>query len=193
MCGSGEMAAPAVPQTLRKAAFLDRDGVLIRNTIRDGAPYAISVGEKLEIIDGVREACAQLRAAGWLLLMVTNQPDAATGRTPRPFIEEANAYVARELELDGVRVCWHDGTAGCDCRKPKPGMLLSAAAELGIDLASSVMIGDTWKDIDAGKAGGCRTVFIECGYTNQPPIVADHHTTSLHDAVGWLETPSHEP
>ncbi len=178
------MTAPA--SALRRAVFLDRDGVLIRNHVRDGLPYAITAGDEVEIIEGVPEACAALRALGWLLVMVTNQPDAANGRTPREFIEGTNARLVRELQLDDIRVCWHDDRAGCDCRKPKPGMLLAAARELGIDLAASIAVGDRWRDIGAGNAAGCRTVLVDYGYRNQPASAPHHTAKSLRDAMPWI-------
>lgn len=170
----------------RRAIFLDRDGVLIRNEIRNGRPYAISEGDPVDLLDGVRQACDELAGLGYLLVMTTNQPDVASGKTKRAFVEATNAAIARELQLDAVYVCFHDDRAGCDCRKPKPGMLVSAAAAFGLDLGSSIMIGDRWRDIEAGKAAGCRTILINWGYEDRLPPPPDFATSSLLDAARWI-------
>lgn len=170
----------------RRAAFLDRDGVLIRHDVRSGRPYAITDGEEVDILDGVPEACAMLSAAGFLLIMITNQPDVATGRTSRAFVEQTNSHLVNALSLDSVEVCFHDDDDGCDCRKPKPGMLLGAAARFGLDLPNSVMIGDRWRDIEAGRSAGCRTVLIDYGYVDRQPPPPDYITASLLGAAKWL-------
>lgn len=169
-----------------RAIFLDRDGVLIRNDVRDGRPRAITVGDSLEILPGVREACAALTNLDYRLAMVTNQPDVATGGTPREFVEKTNAQLARELRLDDVRVCFHDDGANCSCRKPKPGMLLAAARHLDLDLVGSIMIGDRWRDVAAGKAAGCRTIFVDRGYAEPMREPADYTVKSLAEAVLWI-------
>ncbi|MGH7075639.1 MAG: D-glycero-alpha-D-manno-heptose-1,7-bisphosphate 7-phosphatase [Stellaceae bacterium] len=171
-----------------RAIFLDRDGVLILHHIRDGRPFSITAGEEAELFDGVREACSELAALGNLLVMVTNQPEVAVGKIPRHFVEETNDWLTRELGLDDVEVCFHDDTVDCACRKPKPGMLLNAASKLGLDLGASVMVGDRWRDIAAGKAAGCRTVLVDHGYTDRAPEPADHAVPSLWAAMPWFRT-----
>jgi D-glycero-D-manno-heptose 1,7-bisphosphate phosphatase len=168
------------------AVFLDRDGVLIRNEVRNGRPYAITDGEPVEIIEGVKEACASLSAAGFLLIMITNQPDVATGRTSRGFVESTNAYLAKELGLDDVQVCMHTDEAECACRKPKAGMILAAAAKFDIDLTGSIMVGDRWRDIEAGKRAGCRTILIDYGYLDRQAPPSDHVAASLFAAAEWI-------
>lgn len=172
---------------MRRAVFLDRDGVLIHNEVRDGRPYAITQGEPVQIIEGVQAACAALSNLGFLLVMVTNQPDVATGKTPRRFVEDTNAFLAETLRLDAVQVCFHDDSANCDCRKPKPGMILAAAAELNIDVPHSVMVGDRWRDVEAGKRAGCWTVLVDYGYRDEKPMPPDHVATSLLAAVDWIK------
>lgn len=171
---------------MQRAIFLDRDGVLIRNIVRDGRPYGITDGEPAIIIDGVEDACAALSGLGFLLVMVTNQPDVATGRTSRRFVEVTNADLARKLHLHDVQVCFHDDGDGCDCRKPKPGMILNVAAKLNIDLPASIMVGDRWRDIEAGKRAGCRTVLIDYGYLDRQAPPSDHVAASLFAAVEWI-------
>lgn len=170
----------------RRAVFLDRDGVLIHSHVRDGKPIAISDGDAVELLDGVREACAALSAAGLVLVMVTNQPDVARGATPRHFVEETNAALKEELGLDDVRTCFHDSGDKCDCRKPRPGMLLSAACELDLDITNSVMVGDRWRDVEAGRNAGAKTVLIDYGYDEQHSYPPDHVAASLLAAVPWI-------
>jgi D-glycero-D-manno-heptose 1,7-bisphosphate phosphatase len=170
------------------AVFLDRDGVLIRSHVRDGRPYAITVGERAEIIEGVEEACARLKRLGFLIIMVTNQPDVATGQTPQVFVDETNASLAETLRLDGVEVCFHADVDDCDCRKPKPGLLLRAARKFDINLKCSFMVGDRWRDVEAGKNAGCLTVLIDYSYTDEAPLSPDHVTLSLLAASEWIAT-----
>lgn len=150
----------------RLAVFLDRDGVINRALTRDGKPYPPASLSEFEILPGVREACAQLKAAGFVLVVATNQPDVGRGTTTRESVETIHKFMCEQLPIDRVEICYHPGkgVSDCDCRKPKPGMLLRAAKELNIDLTQSWMVGDRWRDIDSGNAAGCRTVFIDYGY-----------------------------
>jgi D-glycero-D-manno-heptose 1,7-bisphosphate phosphatase len=166
--------------------FLDRDGVLNRVLLRDGKPYPPASLAELQLLPGVEEACRRLRAAGWLLVVVTNQPDIARGTQRRELVDEMNDTLKAKLRLDDVRVCPHDNRDRCDCRKPAPGMLLQAANEWGIALDASVMVGDRWRDIEAGRRAGCRTVFVDCGYNERRPEAPDLVVRGLADAVGWI-------
>lgn len=153
-------------QTTRPAVFLDRDGVINRALTHDNKPYPPTSLAEFEILPGVIEACRQLKQAGFVLVVATNQPDVGRGTMAQSTVEELHTHMSRALPLDRVEVCYHpgQGLSDCDCRKPKPGMLLRAAKELNIDLAASWMVGDRWRDIDCGRAAGCRTVFIDYGY-----------------------------
>ena len=150
----------------RPAVFLDRDGVVNEALVRDGRPYPPGSPDDVVIVLGMPEACARLRAAGFAVVVVTNQPDVGRGTLKQEIVESIHAGMCRQLPIDRVEVCYHPGQGGsdCDCRKPKPGMLLHAAKELGIDLAQSWMVGDRWRDVDCGYAAGCRTIFIDRGY-----------------------------
>jgi D-glycero-D-manno-heptose 1,7-bisphosphate phosphatase len=163
----------------RQAVFLDRDGVLNVATVRDGRPYPPASLAELKLCPGVEGACARLKEAGFLLIMTTNQPDIARGTATFAEINEINRVIQARLDLDDIRVCPHDDADRCDCRKPKPGLILAAARDLGIDLHSSFMVGDRWRDVAAGHAAGCRTVFIDHGYAERRPEDADLVTTSL--------------
>lgn len=162
-----------------RAVFLDRDGVLNVAIVRNGHPYPPASIADLKFCPGVEDACAQLKIAGFLLVMVTNQPDIARGTANIAEVAEINSVIKTRLDLDDVRVCPHDDADGCDCRKPKPGLLLAAARDLRIDLQQSFMVGDRWRDVEAGRAAGCRTVFIDYGYAERRPEAPDVVTTSL--------------
>jgi D-glycero-D-manno-heptose 1,7-bisphosphate phosphatase len=155
-----------LPPTLRRAVFLDRDGVINRALEREGLPYPPASLAEFEILPEVPAACARLKQAGFLLVVATNQPDVGRGTLAQSVVEAIHAHLRAVLPIDRVEVCYHAGRDGppCDCRKPKPGMLLRAARELGIDLAQSWMVGDRWRDIDCGHAAGCKTIFIDYGY-----------------------------
>jgi D-glycero-D-manno-heptose 1,7-bisphosphate phosphatase len=127
---------------MRRAVFLDRDGVINRAVMRDGRPYPpASLGE-VEILPGVLDALTALRDAGFMLIVVTNQPDVARGTTSRAVVEEINTHLAGHLPIDEFRTCYHDSGDGCDCRKPLPGSLVAAAKQHGIDLGNSYMVGE---------------------------------------------------
>lgn len=165
---------------LRPAVFLDRDGTLNDQVIRDGKPYSPATLEAFRLFPGTVEGCASLKTAGYVLVVATNQPDVGRGLQTRAMVEAMHARL-RELIpcLDLVQTCYHGGTAHgqpCTCRKPAPGMLLNAARILNLDLSASWMIGDRWRDVDAGHAAGCRTIFIDHGYHERSPDHAPHHT-----------------
>jgi D-glycero-D-manno-heptose 1,7-bisphosphate phosphatase len=170
----------------RPAVFLDRDGVLIRAVERDGIPRPVTSVADAELLPGVVEACTELHDAGYLLVCVTNQPDIARGAVDAGTVAAINDHLREVLGLDDVVVCPHDDADDCSCRKPRPGMLLEAAQRWDIDLGHSVMVGDRWRDIDAGRAAGCRTVFVRHGYAERPPDGADLVTDGLAAAVPWI-------
>ena len=170
-----------------KAVFLDRDGVLNEPVVREGKPYPPASLDELKVYPEAAEALARLKAAGYLLIVVTNQPDVARGTTPRQSVEAINAALGQALPIDDFLVCWHDDGDACGCRKPKPGLLLEAAGRYGIDLSRSFLVGDQWRDIDAGAAAGCRTVLIDRGYRErQPEHPEDFRADSLRAAVAWV-------
>jgi D-glycero-D-manno-heptose 1,7-bisphosphate phosphatase len=172
--------------TAARAVFLDRDGVLIRARVLDGHPHAIREVDELELEDGAPEACAALRDAGFLLVVLTNQPEIARGTLGRDAVDAMHARLAELLPLDDIRLCPHDDADGCACRKPKPGMLLDAAREHGIDLERSFLVGDRWRDIGAGRAAGCTCVFLDREYSEAMPERPDTTVRELGEAVTWI-------
>lgn len=173
-------------QISRSAVFLDRDGVINRSIIRGGKPYPPSSLEELEILPFVLESLIALKNAGYLLVVVTNQPDVARGMTPKEVVERINEFLKSELPLDAVITCFHDTFDQCDCRKPKSGLLLKAARDLCVDLSSSFMVGDRWRDIEAGWNAGCTTFFVDYGYNEKQPETFDYRVTSLYEAANII-------
>ncbi len=168
----------------RPAVFLDRDGVINRALVRDGKSYPPGSVEELEILPGVLEALRRLQAAGYDLVVVTNQPDIARGTTTPGEVERINARLRALLPLDDIRMCPHDNADNCSCRKPKPGLLLQEPAH---DMASSVMVGDRWRDIEAGRAAGCgATILVDYGYDERTPDEPTVRVRSLAEAADWL-------
>lgn len=171
----------------RRAVFLDRDGVINRALVRDGKPYPPSNLKELEILPGVKDSLERLRRAGCTLIVVTNQPDVARGATKRQTVELINSYLAQELPIDDIRVCYHDDCDGCACRKPKPGAILDAANDYSISLGESFMVGDRWRDIEAGRMAGCKTIFIDYGYREKAPAFYDYRVMNLSEASSIIE------
>jgi D-glycero-D-manno-heptose 1,7-bisphosphate phosphatase len=167
------------------AVFLDRDGVINRSRERDHKPFAPSSLKEFEILPEVPAACAKLKAAGFLLIVATNQPDVGRGTLKREVVETIHRHLMSQLPVDRVEVCYHpgQGATDCDCRKPKPGMLLNAARALNIDLARSWMVGDRWRDVDCGHAAGCRTVFVDRGYAEELRHKPDFSAGNLAEAA----------
>jgi D-glycero-D-manno-heptose 1,7-bisphosphate phosphatase len=152
----------------QRAVFLDRDGVLNRPVVRDGLPFPPATPGVFKLYPDVTEGCHRLKDAGFLLIVVTNQPDVGRGTQSRESVEAMHAKLRADLPaLDAIEVCFHAGSSHgepCDCRKPKPGMLFRAAATHDIDLKRSFFVGDRWRDVDCAHAAGCRAVFIDHGY-----------------------------
>ncbi|MEO8007491.1 MAG: HAD family hydrolase [Betaproteobacteria bacterium] len=171
---------------MRRAVFLDRDGVINRSIVRDGKPFPPGSVAELEILAGVRDALVSLRSTGFLNIVVTNQPDMATGKQKIEIIEAMHRRLRLELALDDIKVCYHTDADQCDCRKPNPGMLLEAAKDHGIDLRQSYLVGDRWRDVAAGQAAGCGCFFVDYEYNEQRPVQPYVAVKSLSEAAGLI-------
>ncbi len=167
----------------RAGIFLDRDGVINKAIVRRAKPYSPTSLAELEILPGVLEALERLKRNSFVLVVVSNQPDVGRGKTSRAEVEAINAELGRTLPIDDFRMCYHDSDDNCDCRKPKPGMLLTAARSWNIELASSYMVGDRWRDIEAGQRAGCKTFFIDYAYHEKRPEAFDYRVKSLWEAA----------
>jgi len=155
---------------MRDGVFLDRDGVVNRNVIRDGKHCAPRTIAQFRLLPGVKEATGALRQAGYLIVIVTNQPDIGNHFVATSVVDAMHERLQATLAPDAIEVCPHAQGAGCDCRKPKPGLLKRAASRLGIALDRSFMVGDRWSDVAAGHAAGCRTILVRRGYQEDFPV-----------------------
>jgi D-glycero-D-manno-heptose 1,7-bisphosphate phosphatase len=169
-----------------RAVFLDRDGVLNANLVRDNRPYAPRHISEFRLLPGVEDAVERLKAAGFLAIVITNQPDVADGITSRATVDAFHAELRRRLPLDDIKICFHNSADRCTCRKPLPGMILEAAAEHDIDTSTSYMVGDRWRDVKAGQAAGCHAIFIDYGFKQDEAVKPDAIVKSLREAVSYI-------
>ena len=176
--GIGERAGTR----MSRAVFIDRDGVINRAVVRNGRPYPPQALAEFELLPGVPEAVRSLHDAGYRVIVATNQPDVGAGRQTVAVVEEIHPHLRAALPIDDIKVCYHTDADRCACRKPKPGMLFDAAAHWNINLPASVMVGDRWRDVEAGKAAGCRTILIESDYDERAAEGFDAVAPSLLDA-----------
>jgi len=169
---------------VNRAVFLDRDGVLNEVALIDGAPYGPRESASFHLNEDAAHHVGRLKQAGFLTIVVTNQPDIARGKMAQAELDKMTAIIRSTVPVDDVVVCSHDNDDGCPCRKPKPGMLTRAADRYGIDLASSYLVGDTWRDRDAAVAAGCTPVLIDTCYNQDVTNCARVNT--LGEAVDWI-------
>jgi D-glycero-D-manno-heptose 1,7-bisphosphate phosphatase len=177
-------------EVARRAVFLDRDGVINRAIVRNGKPHPPSGPEDFELYDDIVDGCARLKTASFLLVVITNQPDVGRGTQTREAVEAMHFKLQSALpSLDRIEICYHGGKRygqPCDCRKPRPGLILRAAAELNIKLKESYVIGDRWRDIDCARAAGCHAIFIERGYKEELRQAPDVTVANFKDAVNAI-------
>jgi D-glycero-D-manno-heptose 1,7-bisphosphate phosphatase len=157
-------------RNVKKAAvFFDRDGVINKVILRDGKPFSPRAIEDFVFNDGVRDAVRRLKSAGYKVIVITNQPDLAGGHITQETLDLMTQRMNEEISFDDVFICPHDDGHRCSCRKPKPGMILEAARKWKINLPASYFVGDTWKDMEAGKAAGCKTILLDASYNQNVP------------------------
>lgn len=172
---------------MNKAIFLDRDGVLNEAIIKNNLPYPPASVEETVIPGDAFPALTILKQWGFLLICVTNQPDVVRGKTTMAIVNAINQELKKALPLDDILVCFHDDIDNCACRKPMPGLLISASQKYNIDLNKSFMIGDRWRDIEAGSNAGCQTILLQQGYDEKTPRKQpDYITHSLSLATNWI-------
>jgi D-glycero-D-manno-heptose 1,7-bisphosphate phosphatase len=175
------------------AVFLDRDGVVNRALVIQGKPYPPPSLDALEILPGVPEAICALKAAGFRVILATNQPDVATGKQERSVVEAMHRRLNSVLGLDDIYVCYHTDSDRCECRKPLPGMLLEAARKWNLQLAASFMVGDRWRDVEAGQRAGCRTFWVhDERYLERGPENPDWVVKSLKEASIIIRSLTHD-
>ena len=171
-----------------KAVFLDRDGVINRAVVRNRKPYPPNTLEDLEILPDVPKALSLLKESGFLLIVVTNQPDVGRGTQKKETVKKMHLFLKKILPLDDIFVCWHGQDGECECRKPLSGMLMQAAEKYGLDFQQSYFIGDRWKDIEAGKTAGCKTIFLDYHYNELLRSQPDFTANSTQEATEWIVT-----
>lgn len=173
---------------MNRAVFLDRDGVLNNAIVRDGLPYSPRTLEEFEISSGAVDFCRRLKNAGYLLIVVTNQPDVGRGKIKQHLVEHMHEILCSAISIDEVKVCYASGSEvpPDPNRKPKAGMLLDASVESVIDLKQSWMVGDRWRDVECGKTAGCKTIFIDYGYQEELLVEPDFTVISLDEACNVI-------
>lgn len=178
------------PQRLRRAVFLDRDGVLNRVVMRDGKAASPRAVDELQIEPDARATLAALKAEGYLLFVVTNQPDVRRGLMRADTLDAIHARLAEVLPVDEIAACLHDNADACACRKPKPGLVLRLAERHGVDLPRSWLIGDQDRDIACGKAAGCNTILLQRDYNSGIDTGATQVVETLSQSLAYiLEAP----
>ena len=168
---------------LNRAVFLDRDGVINQAQVRDGHPFSPADMTEFFWVEPIKEVTLELKSLGYLLFCVTNQPDVGRGLQSREVVESFHTAILTELPIEKIFACYHDDSDQCSCRKPRPGLIVDAQKEYSLDLSASWLVGDRWKDIDAGTAAGCNTVFLEYEYDEKLRTKPDHTISKLAQLV----------
>jgi D-glycero-D-manno-heptose 1,7-bisphosphate phosphatase len=169
---------------MKKAVFLDRDGVINRVLLKDGIPCSPRTIKELVLNDGIANFLAQTRKAGFLNIVFTNQPDITRGLMDPENLQVIHDFLRKNLAIDDIYLCPHDDADNCFCRKPKPGMLIEAAQKWDINLDISFIIGDQWKDVKAGKNAGCITILLDFPYNKK--VECDFRSTDLRSALEFI-------
>lgn len=171
---------------MHKAVFLDRDGVINKAIVKDGKPFSPLIVEDLKVDFEVKFALDELRNAGFLLVVITNQPEIARGNLTFEVLDLIHDNICKSVGHLEFYVCPHDNQDLCKCRKPSTGLLDSAAINLRIDLIKSYLIGDRWNDIAAGQRAGCKVYWINRNYDEKQPTGEFITVNSLSEAVSLI-------
>jgi D-glycero-D-manno-heptose 1,7-bisphosphate phosphatase len=171
---------------MQPAVFFDRDGVLNKAIIKNGKPYPPTCLDEFEIMDKAYEKLKALKEQGYFLAVITNQPDVARGKCQKEDIEKLNSYIKDHLPINVILTCYHDSVDNCKCRKPEPGFLLDLSETYQLDLKKSFLIGDRWKDIEAGQRVNCKTIFIDYHYNEKRPVGSDYEVSNLEQATNII-------
>lgn len=172
---------------MKAAIFLDRDGTLNKSIWRNGKPTPPYSYSEVELISGTQEAISKLRKLNYIPVVITNQPDVSRGKVSIEAVNRINDVICEMLKIDYLYMCVHDNKDSCECRKPKPGMIYKAASDLDLTLNQSILIGDRWRDIQAGQTAGCKSYLIENDYDEPKPNPPYETVSSLLDLAKKLE------
>ena len=170
----------------KSAIFLDRDGIVNKAIVKNNKPYSPQNFEELELVTGIRQLIEFLKHK-YLIFVVSNQPEVARGNQNKEDVETINDYLSSQLSIDSFLICFHDDQDFCNCRKPKAGLILWAAEKYDIDLKSSWVIGDRWRDIEMGKKVGCKTIFVNYNYDETQPLKPDFIVKSINEIFIIIE------
>jgi D-glycero-D-manno-heptose 1,7-bisphosphate phosphatase len=175
------MVAEAMQHAKRRGLFLDRDGIVNKAIVRNGKPYSPRTLSEFELYSHIKPIVEQARRANFLVFVVTNQPDVGRGEVSQEAVEVLHQHTLKQLPIDKIYCCFHAQDGLCNCRKPAPGLLLQAALEFNLELSQSIMIGDRWKDIVAGQAAGCRTIWFDYHYYDDagPPVTPTYRCSTV--------------
>ncbi len=173
---------------MRKAIFLDRDGIINNVILKNEKPFSPRSFKEFDLREGIRDVLDSFKKLGFINIIVSNQPDIARGLLERQDLDEMSRVIRENLPVDDIYVCTHDNDDNCHCRKPKPGMLTDAVEKWEIDISKSFLIGDNWKDIDAGKNAGCTTILLDYPYNKK--ISADFRIENFESAIKIVKNKS---
>lgn len=168
---------------MNKAFFFDRDGIINKANVINNIPYSPFSINKIILTDGISDVLNCCRKAGYLTIVLTNQPNCARGIQTKEEIDKINLYIEEILPIDKIYTCYHDDYSNCNCRKPKIGLFLQAQKDYNIDFLLSYMVGDRKKDIDAGINAGCKTIFVDYNYDCEKPINSNFTINSIKDLL----------
>ena len=169
---------------MKKAIFLDRDGIINHVKLVEGKPYPPSDLSEFIIMSNIKEFLELSHKNNYLNIIITNQPDVSRGKITASAVEEINSFIKANLKIDDIYTCFHDDKDFCECRKPKPGNIIKAALNYQIDLSNSYMIGDRWRDIESGKNAGCKTIYVDYNYRETKPTAYDFKVNSVKELKG---------
>ena len=178
------MSPTSKPSKRSPAVFFDRDGVINKVILRDDKPFSPRKHEEFIFNEGIQDTVSRLKGNGFKTIVISNQPDLARGHITQETLDLMMQSMRQEIPFDDVFICPHDDHHLCACRKPKPGMILDAAQKWKIDLRASYVIGDTWKDMEAGKTAGCTTILLDAVYNKNVP--SDFRLKSLAEAAAVI-------
>lgn len=173
---------------MRRAIFFDRDGVINNAVLRKGRPYSPIDWSEFSWVSGIQYVSQKLKEAGFLLFCITNQPDVGRRLQDHSMIEAFHQYILENLPLEKIYACY-DCNDENPLRKPKPGMILELCKQYELDLEDCWVVGDRWKDVDAGNAAGCRTIFLDYGYDEALKSTPDYIISDLHELISLIIEP----
>jgi D-glycero-D-manno-heptose 1,7-bisphosphate phosphatase len=171
-----------------KAIFLDRDGVINHVLYHEGVnkPSSPWKFEEFQLYNGVEKPLEELRKMGFLLLIISNQPDISKGKIEEGMTEKVNKIIFEKLPIQDILICPHEDRHNCNCRKPKPGMIIELSKKWNVDIGKSFLIGDRWKDIEAGENAGCTSILLDKPYNKDTK--AEYRTKDLQSAVELIKS-----